>query len=174
MKHTTTDDGVGSGVGRGESALRGRRSGSKIHRVNDGLNFLPRVSVHRACGAASRGVVRLGGWPAHRWRRALRTRVACGSAPPTPRRRGRVGADLGGARALVSVMARGNVGAVQPELMSYGGEGSERRRGRLGGEAAVSNQHKVNAGRGLGRGVSSSLISEWVGRGFGGRSNFTF
>jgi len=70
-----------------------------------------------------------------------------------------VGADLGGARALVSVMARGNVGAVQPELMSYGGEGSERRRGRLGGEAAVSNQHKVNAGRGLGRGVSSSLVS---------------
>ena len=69
-----------------------------------------------------------------------------------------MGADLGGARALVSVMARGNVGAVQPELMSYGGEGSERRRGRLGGEAAVSNQHKVNAGRGLGRGVSSSLL----------------
>ena len=66
--------------------------------------------------------------------------------------------DLGGARALVSVMARGNVGAVQPELMSYGGEGRERRRGRLGGEAAVSNQHKVNAGRGLGRGVSSSLL----------------
>ena len=160
MKHTTTDGGVGSGDDRGESALRDRRSVSKIHRVKEGLNFLARVSVHRACGAASRGVVRRGGWPAsHRWRRALRTRVACGSAPPTPRRRGRVGADLGGARALVSVMARGNVGAVQPEPMSYGDAGSERRRrGRLGGEVAVSNQHKVKAERGLGRVVSSSLL----------------
>src|SRR5438046_3252757 len=122
MKHTTTDGGVGSGDERGQSDLRDCRWVVTILRVKDGLTFLPRVSVHRACGAASRGVVRRGGWPApHRWRRALRTRVACGSAPPTPRRRGRVDADLGGVRALVWVMARGNVGAVEPALMSYGG-----------------------------------------------------
>src|SRR6266508_3724522 len=79
MKHTTTDGGVGSGDGRGASALRDRRSVSKILRVKDGLNILPRVSVHRACGAASRGVVRRGGWPApHRWRHALRAGVLKG------------------------------------------------------------------------------------------------
>src|SRR6266571_1065593 len=71
--------------------------------------------------------------------------------------------DLGGARALVSVVARGNVGAVQPGPVSYGSEGSERRRGRLGGEVAVSNQRKVNAGRELGRVVSSSLLVKGPG-----------
>ena len=160
MKHTTADGGVGSGDGRGESALRGRRSVSKILRVKDGLNILPRGQrssglrggVERRCST---------GWLARPASMATcpSGRGAEGSAPPTPRRRGRVGADLGGARALVSVMVRGSVGAVQPEPMSYGGEGSERRRrGRLGGEVAVSNQHKVKAGRGLGRVVSSSLL----------------
>src|SRR5689334_4548180 len=126
MKHTTTDGGVGSGDGRGESDLRGCRSVLKILRVKDGLNILPRVSVLRACEAASRGVVRRGGWPApHRWSCALRTRVAEVSAPPTPRRRGRVVADLGGARALVLVYAARKRRAVQPKSRSYGGERSE-------------------------------------------------
>ena len=73
MKHTTTDGGVGSGDERGQSDLRDCRSIVTILRVKDGLTFLPRVSVRRACGAASRGVVRRGGWPApHRWRHAPR------------------------------------------------------------------------------------------------------
>jgi len=32
--------------------------------VTDSVGILPRVSVHRACGAASGGVVQRGGWPA--------------------------------------------------------------------------------------------------------------
>ncbi len=56
MKHTTTNGGVGSGDDRGQSDLRDCRSVSKILRVKDGLNFLPRVSVRRACGAASKAL----------------------------------------------------------------------------------------------------------------------
>ena len=42
---------------------------------------------------------------------------------------------------------------------SHEGEvNGRRRRGRLGGEVAVSNQRKVKAGRGLGRVGSSSLL----------------
>ena len=64
MKPTTTDGGVGSGYGREQSALRGSRSVSKILGVTDGVAVLPRVSVHRGCGAASGGVVQRVGWPA--------------------------------------------------------------------------------------------------------------
>src|SRR5882672_7504759 len=86
MMHTTTNGRVDSGDGRDESGLRGRRSVFTLLRVKGGLNFLPRFSVHRACGAASCGFVRRGGWPAlNQWGGAPRTRIADGAAPPTLR-----------------------------------------------------------------------------------------
>src|SRR5882672_5372254 len=87
------------------------------------------------------------------------SRCAEGAAPPTPRRKGRVGADLGGARALVLVQPPRKRRAVQPKSRCYGGERSERRRrGRLCDEVAVNPQREVSAGRALGRVVSSSLL----------------
>src|SRR2546426_12609226 len=86
MKHTTTNGGVGSGDGRDESDLRDRRSVLKILGVKDSVTFVPRFSVHRACGAASWGFVRRGGWPAsNQWGGAPRARASDGAAPPTPR-----------------------------------------------------------------------------------------
>src|SRR5690242_10341329 len=115
MKHTTTDGGVGPGDGRGQPRVRGCRSVLIILKVKDGLNILPRVSVRRAREAASRGVVRRGGWPApHRWQQAFSDGGAGGSAPPTPRRSGQVATDLGGARALVQACAPRKRRAVQP------------------------------------------------------------
>ena len=64
MKVTTTDGGVGSGGGNDQSELRSNRSVWKISRVTDGVGIMRRFSIHRACGAASGGVVRRGGWPA--------------------------------------------------------------------------------------------------------------
>jgi|SRR5713101_4623037 len=64
MKVTTTDGGVDSGGGGDQSGLRSNRSVWKMYGVTDSVGILPRVSVHRACGAASGGVVQRGGWPA--------------------------------------------------------------------------------------------------------------
>src|SRR5881296_971764 len=64
MKPTTTDGGVGFGDGRDQSELRGSRSIWKIVGVTDSVDIMPGVGVHRACGAASGGVVQRGGWPA--------------------------------------------------------------------------------------------------------------
>ena len=67
-------------------------------------------------------------------------------------------AEVGGARALVSVAIRTDAWAVQPRSMSSGGRRSERRRrGRLGNEAAVSILHEVSARSGWDRVVSSSI-----------------
>src|SRR5712691_8662827 len=86
MMHTTRNGGVGSGDGRDESNVRDRRTASKMLGVKDGVTFLPWFRVHRACGAASCGFVRRGGWPAsNQWGGAPRTRVADAAAPPTPR-----------------------------------------------------------------------------------------
>jgi hypothetical protein len=64
MKHTTTDGGVGSGGGSDQSELRSNRSVWKISGVTYSVGVMRRVSVHRACGAASGCVVQRGGWPA--------------------------------------------------------------------------------------------------------------
>ena len=72
---------------------------------------------------------------------------------------GRVGADIGGARALVSIVVRMDLWAFQPKSKSVGGQGSERRRrGQLGTEGAVKILPKVSARNWLGRVVSSSLL----------------
>ena len=161
MKLTTTDGGGDSGDGRGPADLRDYRS------------FFENSGGFIRCGHPASGSGFIG--PAGRRLQALFSGVA---GPPCidggmlfercllkgrRHRRfgrcGRVGADIGGARALVSIVVRMDLWAFQPKSKSVGGQGSERRRrGRLGGEVAVSNQHKVKAGRGLGRVVSSSLL----------------
>ena len=71
MKHTTTDGGVGSGDGRDQPEVRGRRSLKSVW-VKDAFNLSARPFSRWDCGAASRAVVELGGWPApHPWRRAF-------------------------------------------------------------------------------------------------------
>ena len=79
---------------------------SKLHGVKQDFGTQPRVSVHRACGAASRGVVQQGGWPApNQWRSALRKQCGNGTAPPMSTR-GREVDEVGGARALGSSGSR--------------------------------------------------------------------
>jgi len=73
-------------------------------------------------------------------------------------------AEVGGARAVVSVATRTDVWTVQPGSMSLGGRRSERRRrGRLGTEGAVSIPHEASARSGPAGVVSSSLLVKGPG-----------
>ena len=93
----------------------------------------------------------------------LRKRGDEGAAPPMLRTCRDV-AEVGGARALVSVATRTDAWAVQPRSMSSGGRRSERRRrGRLGTEGAVSIPHEASARCGPAGVVSSSLLVKGPG-----------
>ncbi len=166
MKHTTTDSGVGSGDGRDESELRGCRSVLKISGGEGRVGIQSLATVHRACGAASRGVVQRGGWPARiNGEMPIEGGVVKGRRHRRLGRCDRVSVEIGGARALVPAPSRIDRWAVQPRSMSWKGQGSERRRrGRLGAEVAVSVLRTVSGRCGLGRAASSSLLvrGSWV------------